>query len=67
MTAKEERYSNGLFFMRKGTVEAPKEMVDDAYPLAYKPFEHFGLLRYALSEGAHLLGADRLQAYSGIN
>lgn len=53
--------------MKKGAVEAPKEMVDDEYPLAYKPFEHFGLLRYALSEGAHLSGADRLQAYSGLN
>lgn len=53
--------------MHNGTIEAPKEMVDETHPLLYKPFQHFGLLGFALSEGANLVGPDRLQAYSGIN
>lgn len=67
MTAKEPRYSNGFFFMHKGTVEAPEEMVDGTHPLLYKPFHHYGLLGFALSEGANLVGPDRLKAYAGIN
>lgn len=53
--------------MHKGTVEAPEEMVDETHPLLYKPFHHYGLLGFALSEGANLVGPDRLKAYSGIN
>lgn len=44
------RYSLGLFTYNDGIIQIPEELVDDEHPLKFKSFEHFGLLRYYLTE-----------------
>ncbi|XP_022151695.1 probable 2-oxoglutarate-dependent dioxygenase AOP1 [Momordica charantia] len=46
----EDRYSVGMFGFSNGTVEVPKELVDQNHPLKYKPFNHIGLLRFFQSQ-----------------
>ncbi|KAJ0076379.1 hypothetical protein Patl1_34370 [Pistacia atlantica] len=46
MTASETRISMGLFSFISGTVNIPEEFADDTWPLRYKPFNHFGYLRF---------------------
>ncbi|KAM3699893.1 hypothetical protein ACJW31_05G059800 [Castanea mollissima] len=40
------RYTVGLFSFQTGIIRTPEELVDDKYPLRFKPFEYFKLLRY---------------------
>lgn len=42
MSGDKERYSMGLFsYCKEGCIiKAPKELVDEEYPLLYKPYEH---------------------------
>ncbi|EXC25839.1 Protein SRG1 [Morus notabilis] len=44
------RYSAGLFTFIKGVMQVPEELIDDEYPLRYKPFDHAEYNRYLLSE-----------------
>ncbi|WCJ40646.1 2-oxoglutarate (2OG) and Fe(II)-dependent oxygenase superfamily protein [Euphorbia peplus] len=47
MKGKKARYSVGLFtaFKEGYVIKAPEELVDEEYPLLYKPFDHFEYLK----------------------
>ncbi|XP_062088573.1 probable 2-oxoglutarate-dependent dioxygenase AOP1 [Humulus lupulus] len=48
---KAARYSIGLFSFVNGVMHIPEELVDDEWPLQYKPFDHFHFLRFYFMEG----------------
>ncbi|KAK7392981.1 hypothetical protein VNO78_21431 [Psophocarpus tetragonolobus] len=46
MSAKKTRYSMGLSSFSCEIVEIPLKLVDEQHPLRYKPFDHYGYLRF---------------------
>ncbi|XP_022777201.1 2-oxoglutarate-dependent dioxygenase AOP3-like [Durio zibethinus] len=49
--AKKERYSLALFSFSGETIVTPEELVDEAHPLLFKPFDNMDLLRlYSLDD-----------------
>ncbi|OMO70940.1 Oxoglutarate/iron-dependent dioxygenase [Corchorus capsularis] len=54
--ANKERYCLALFSFSGETIKAPEELVDEAHPLLFKPFENIDLLR--------LYSLDDLQRYT---
>ncbi|KAK7278944.1 hypothetical protein RJT34_23985 [Clitoria ternatea] len=65
INSKIERYSMGLLSYAGNIMEPQKELVDEDHPLRYKPFDHYGYLRFFLSEEA-IKSASRIKAYCGI-
>ncbi|KAK6125157.1 hypothetical protein DH2020_041098 [Rehmannia glutinosa] len=59
-----EKYSIGLFSFIRGVLEVPDELVDDEYPLKFKPFSNLEFLKYCVNGGPTAGGA--IQAYCGI-
>ncbi|KAG6575570.1 putative 2-oxoglutarate-dependent dioxygenase AOP1.2, partial [Cucurbita argyrosperma subsp. sororia] len=52
MKAEETRYSAGMFSFKNGTISVPEELVDDANPLRYKPFNHYDFLTHDIAKGS---------------
>ncbi|PKI50598.1 hypothetical protein CRG98_028985 [Punica granatum] len=46
MRGHETRYSIGLFSSLEGTIECPKELIDEEHPMLFKPFDEMALLQY---------------------
>ncbi|XP_062086872.1 probable 2-oxoglutarate-dependent dioxygenase AOP1 [Humulus lupulus] len=44
------RYSIGLFAFIDGVIHVPRELIDDEYPLKYKPIDNFDWLRFKATE-----------------
>ncbi|MED6110960.1 hypothetical protein PIB30_047894 [Stylosanthes scabra] len=65
VNSKIDRYSMGLLSYINKIMEPQEELVDDQNPLHYKPFDHYGYLRFFLSEEA-LKSDSRIKAYCGI-
>ncbi|CAJ1913674.1 unnamed protein product [Sphenostylis stenocarpa] len=65
MNSKVERYSLGLLSYAGKVMEAEEKLVDEEHPLRYKPFDHYGYLRFFLTEEA-VKAASRIKAYCGI-
>ncbi|KAE8659537.1 structural maintenance of chromosomes protein 2-1-like [Hibiscus syriacus] len=55
---KKARYCVALFSFSGETIEAPVELIDEAHPLMFKPFENMDLLR--------LYSLDDLEKYSQV-
>ncbi|CAJ1967667.1 unnamed protein product [Sphenostylis stenocarpa] len=60
-----ERYSMGLLSYATKIMEPQEELVDAEHPLRYKPFDHYGYLRFFLTEEA-IKSDSRIKAYCGI-
>ncbi|KAL5574604.1 hypothetical protein UlMin_016303 [Ulmus minor] len=60
------RYSVGLFSFVKGVIQVPEELVDDRYPLRYKPIDHFDYLNRYFSEPALKESACPIKLYAGV-
>ncbi|KAK7344980.1 hypothetical protein VNO77_15299 [Canavalia gladiata] len=63
--SKIERYSLGLLSYAGKIMEPQEELVDAEHPLHYKPFDHYGYLRFFLSEEA-LKSDSRIKAFCGL-
>ncbi|XP_057969340.1 probable 2-oxoglutarate-dependent dioxygenase AOP1 [Malania oleifera] len=50
ISGNETRYSVGLFSFHNGTIEIPKELVDDEHPAKFKSFSNYGLLNFFTSD-----------------
>ncbi|XP_038999732.1 probable 2-oxoglutarate-dependent dioxygenase AOP1.2 [Hibiscus syriacus] len=61
------RYSVGLFTVPKAgyLIKAPEELVDEAHPLLYKPFDYAELLRFLVSNEGRC-PQSLLKAYCGV-
>lgn len=65
--AEQTRYSTALFsFTRKTNMKVEKELVDEEHPLQYKPFDHYGYLRFFDIHKPKGSAEDRLATYCGI-
>ncbi|KAL3534170.1 hypothetical protein ACH5RR_002631 [Cinchona calisaya] len=49
MSPGETRFSTALFSYHNGTIQVPKELVDDDHPLPFKPFDHLGFFCFTFS------------------
>ncbi|KAJ1382112.1 Oxoglutarate/iron-dependent dioxygenase [Sesbania bispinosa] len=65
VNSKIDRYSMGLLSYAGKIMEPQEELVDEEHPLRYKPFDHYGYLRFFLTEEA-IKSASRIKAYCGI-
>ncbi|OMP00178.1 Oxoglutarate/iron-dependent dioxygenase [Corchorus olitorius] len=67
MTGDRARYSVGLFSVPKVgyKIKAPEELVDEAHPLLYKPFEHAEFLRFHYSRRDEEDSRSSLKVYCG--
>ncbi|KAL2326026.1 hypothetical protein Fmac_025084 [Flemingia macrophylla] len=65
MNSKIDRYSMGLLSYAANIMEPQAELVDEEHPLRYKPFHHYGYLRFFLTEEA-LKSPSRIKAFCGI-
>jgi len=67
MTGDKARYSIGLFSIPKVAymIKAPEELVDEAHPLLYKPFDHFEFLRFLYSDADRNAKGSALKVYCG--
>ncbi|CAL0299491.1 unnamed protein product [Lupinus luteus] len=65
INSKIDRYSTGLLSYAYKILEPQQELVDEEHPLSYKPFDHYGYLRFFLTEEA-LKSNSRIKAYCGI-
>ncbi|XP_015868729.2 probable 2-oxoglutarate-dependent dioxygenase AOP1 [Ziziphus jujuba] len=59
------RYSLGLFSFNNGLIKVPEELVDDQFPLRYKPFNNFDYLRFTQAEESKKYGCA-IKAYCGV-
>ncbi|KAH7565134.1 hypothetical protein JRO89_XS09G0141800 [Xanthoceras sorbifolium] len=66
MNGSNARYSLGLFTYNEGIIHIPEELADDEHPLQFKPFEHFGLLRYYVTEEGSQAHCTA-KAYCGVS
>ncbi|CAN1303664.1 Probable 2-oxoglutarate-dependent dioxygenase AOP1.2 [Linum perenne] len=66
MKGKETRYTIGLGSIASGTVPISQAMADESRPLMYKPFDHFGYLRFC-EASRDVTPEGLLQAYAGVN
>ncbi|KAK1282886.1 S-norcoclaurine synthase 1 [Acorus calamus] len=68
LTPEKDRYSFGLFTLPEASsvVEPPEELVDEAHPPRYKPFEFLGYLHQveANARTAYLSGEDSIDVYA---
>ncbi|PON89432.1 Oxoglutarate/iron-dependent dioxygenase [Trema orientale] len=62
---KPARYSIGLFSFVNGVMHAPEELVNDEWPLQYKPFDHFNFLRFYFMEGGTEFACP-IKSYCGV-
>ncbi|MBA0569951.1 hypothetical protein Golob_003646 [Gossypium lobatum] len=64
MSGDKPRYSLGLFSVPKAgyMIKAPEELVDEAHPLLYNPFDYAQFLDFYFSNG----GQSSLKAYCGV-
>ena len=65
MRVNETRYSIALFSAVKGIIQCPKELVDENYPLLFKPFDEVGLLCFTQTEEGRK-AEFTLKAYCGV-
>ncbi|CAJ2673363.1 unnamed protein product [Trifolium pratense] len=66
INSKIERYSTGILSYASKIMEPQEELVDEEeHPLRYKPFDHYGYLRFFLTEEA-LKCDSRIKTYCGI-
>ncbi|TKY62670.1 2-oxoglutarate-dependent dioxygenase AOP1.2 [Spatholobus suberectus] len=65
MNSKVDRYCLGLLSYAGKVMEPEEELVDEKHPLRYKRFDHYGYLRFFLTEEA-VKSASRIKAYCGI-
>ncbi|XP_027367731.1 probable 2-oxoglutarate-dependent dioxygenase AOP1 [Abrus precatorius] len=65
MNAKKRRYCMGLSSYCSEMMQIPKELVDEKHPLGYKPFDHYGYLRFFEKEKIKEINL-RLKAYCGV-
>ncbi|CAB4272706.1 unnamed protein product [Prunus armeniaca] len=65
MKENKTRYSLGLFSFNSGILEVPEELTDDQHPLLYKPFDHFGFLRFDQTPEAKKSECP-IKAYCGV-
>ncbi|KAJ8529001.1 hypothetical protein K7X08_035836 [Anisodus acutangulus] len=67
MSGSMERYSIGLFSTSKPgyIIEAPKELVDEEYPLLYKPFDNLDYIKFCARTEAGKKAENTLKAYAG--
>ncbi|KAI4355692.1 hypothetical protein L6164_004440 [Bauhinia variegata] len=63
---KKERYSMGLFSFGRNMVQTQEELIDEEHPKRYKPFDHYGYLRFYRTEKA-LKSKCRIKEYCGID
>ncbi|ESW17551.1 hypothetical protein PHAVU_007G248700 [Phaseolus vulgaris] len=63
--SKKERYSMGLLSYVNKIMEPEEGLVDEEHPLRYKPLDHYGYLRFFITEEA-LKSDSRINAYCGI-
>ncbi|KAK3010868.1 hypothetical protein RJ639_012086 [Escallonia herrerae] len=64
MRGTEDKYTIALFSFMSGMVETPEELVDNQHPLRFKPFNHYGYLRYCGAEGMKY--KHPIQFYCGV-
>ncbi|MBA0812332.1 hypothetical protein Gohar_026307 [Gossypium harknessii] len=66
MSGDKPRYSLGLFSVPKAgyMIKAPEELVDEAHPLLYNPFEYAQFLGFFFSNGGRYQSG--LKAYCGV-
>ncbi|WCJ40644.1 2-oxoglutarate (2OG) and Fe(II)-dependent oxygenase superfamily protein [Euphorbia peplus] len=62
----EVRYTIGLFSFLEGSIEVPRELIDEEHQLQYKPFEHQAFLDFFMS--THGLNKDShiIKSFCGI-
>ncbi|KAK8618885.1 hypothetical protein V6N13_132863 [Hibiscus sabdariffa] len=67
MTGDKARYSAGLFSIPKAgyMIKAPEEMVDEAHPLLFKPFDHVEFLGFYYTEAGQK-AESALKAFCGL-
>ncbi|KAI3789693.1 hypothetical protein L2E82_02496 [Cichorium intybus] len=62
---RDTRYTIALFSFLSKKVEVPDELVDDEYPLKFKPFEHVDLLNFYVTENGRK-SQNILQDFCGV-
>ncbi|XP_022777149.1 probable 2-oxoglutarate-dependent dioxygenase AOP1 [Durio zibethinus] len=67
MSGDKPRYSLGLFSFPKGgcIMKAPEELVDEAHPSLYKPFDYAEFLKFCYSEEGRI-PKSAIKAYCGV-
>ncbi|XVF25064.1 hypothetical protein REPUB_Repub13aG0181400 [Reevesia pubescens] len=67
MSGEKARYSAGLFSIPKGgyIIKAPDELVDEAHPLLFKPFDHVEFLGFYYTEAGQK-SESALKEYCGV-
>ncbi|CAI9101309.1 OLC1v1038602C1 [Oldenlandia corymbosa var. corymbosa] len=60
------RYTAVLTSYKEGTVEIPEELVDEEYPLQYKPFDHMGLVEFSYSGTLSDMSGSAAKSFCGI-
>ncbi|KAI3418996.1 Fe2OG dioxygenase domain-containing protein [Psidium guajava] len=60
------RYSLGVFSYNTGTIETPKELIDQDHPQQFKSFNHLDFLRFYDKSQDRTKGQCLIKAYCGI-
>ncbi|OMP00179.1 Oxoglutarate/iron-dependent dioxygenase [Corchorus olitorius] len=68
MTGDKERYAVGLFSVPKAgyMIKAPEELVDEAHPLLYKPYDYVELLNFTYTEAGQVADTSALKVFCGV-
>ncbi|KAF7804042.1 putative 2-oxoglutarate-dependent dioxygenase AOP1 [Senna tora] len=66
VNSKVDRYSMGLMTYINKVIEPEETLVDEEHPLRFKPFDHYGYLRYFHTPEAIAKLPRRIYAYCGI-